>query len=158
MSPRVRNTSAAQAPPPQPLKQDGTPYAYELVHGWWRSYSDDPAELVADLIQGYTGELEQRVRYATEAEVRLQARLAIAGDLDACTPEEQAVILGDRAEPPVLERWTAPVPLVLVTAHYQPAGPRPRPEGEIVWLDPANDLSLLRSLHQAGVVRVSRSA
>ncbi|GGQ02591.1 hypothetical protein [Streptosporangium pseudovulgare] len=167
MSIRIRNTSAAQAPPSEPLKDDGTPYAYEMIDGWWRVYADDPAELVAELIPGYAapaGEEERaaaRLRLAVDFQVRLQARLAVDGNLDACTPEEQEVILADRAEPPAPPAWNAAVPLVLVTSHYEPHAPRLRPRapaGAVIWLDPADELSLLTSLAGAGLIRLGRAA
>jgi hypothetical protein len=54
----------------------------------------------------------------------------------------------------------APVPLVLVAAFYQPVGEHPRPAavppGQLRWLDPASEESLLRSLHRVGVVVLAR--
>ncbi|MEU6738089.1 hypothetical protein [Streptosporangium sandarakinum] len=166
MSIRIRNTSAAQAPPPEPRKDDGTPYAYMMINGWWRVYADDPAELVEELIPGYAalaGEEERaaaRLRLAVDTQVRLQARLAVDGNLDACTPEEREVILADRAEPPAPAVWEAAIPLVLITSHYEPHAPRPRPraaEGAVIWLDPAGEESLLAGLARAGVIRLARA-
>ncbi|GGT04928.1 hypothetical protein GCM10010176_056610 [Nonomuraea spiralis] len=151
MSVRVRNTSAAEAPPPPPARADGTPYAYEVIDGWWRIYGDEPAELITELIPGYAGTLEDRERYALAAAARLQAVLAAAGRFGDCTDGEREVILADRARMPLVEHWTAAVPLVLVTTLCPP----PRPTGEIVWIDPTDDLSLLSSLGQAGFVQVS---
>ncbi|MET9339125.1 hypothetical protein [Nonomuraea sp. NPDC003804] len=151
MSVRVRNTSAAEAPPPPPVRADGTPYTYEVIDGWWRFYGDEPAELIAELIPGYSGTLADRERYALAAAARLQAGLAAEGRFDDCTDTEQAVLLADRARPPHVGHWSAAVPLVLVTTRC----PAPRPIGEIVWIDPTDDLSLLSSLGQAGLVRVS---
>jgi hypothetical protein len=90
-----------------------------------------------------------------DAQVRLQAEVATGAKLDECADAERAVILGGPYPPPAPERWDAPVPLVLVTAFYRPAGELARPQGppELqIWLDPADDLALLTSLHRAGVI------
>ncbi|GAB2957524.1 hypothetical protein [Nonomuraea sp. NPDC052634] len=160
----VRNVPAAQDPPPAPRKADGRPYRYEMIHadGALRGYADEPAQLVGMLIPGY-GEMGEgaeraaaRLRLALDAQARLQARLAV-GRLGECDESERAVLLGGRHEPPAPEEWTAPVPLVLVTSFYRPEGTLPRPSGpqELqVWLDPADDWTLLTSLHRAGVITV----
>ncbi|MEV4807046.1 hypothetical protein AB0K18_44225 [Nonomuraea sp. NPDC049421] len=169
MSVVVRNVAVARHLPAAPRHPDGRPYRYEMIHAGdaLRGYADEPAELVAMLVHGY-GELGDdgeravaRIRLALDAQVRLQAELA-AGRLGECGPEERAVLLGGRHEPPAPAEWTAPVPLVLVTSFYVPEGTLPRPSGpeELqVWLDPADDWTLLSSLHAAGVIKVgARSA
>ncbi|MGW4791871.1 hypothetical protein ACWEPC_05565 [Nonomuraea sp. NPDC004297] len=150
MSVRVRNTSAAEAPPPQPVKADGSPYAYEVVDGWWRIYGDEPAELIAELIPGYAGTFADRERFALAAAARLQAALAAEGPFGGCTDAERAVLLADRAQPPSVAHWDADVALVLVTTRCLP----PRPTGEIIWIDPTDEPSLLSSLGRAGFVQV----
>ncbi|GAA3090438.1 hypothetical protein GCM10020001_001930 [Nonomuraea salmonea] len=164
----VRNVPAARQPPAAPRHADGRPYLYEMIHaaGALRGYADEPAELVAMLIPGYgelgddSGRAVARIRLALDVQVRLQAELA-AGRLGECGPEERAVLLGGRHEPPALAEWTAPVPLVLVTSFYLPEGTLPRPSGpeELqIWLDPADDWTLLTSLHAAGVITVGGRA
>ncbi|MFI7642443.1 hypothetical protein [Nonomuraea sp. NPDC049400] len=131
--------------------------------GTYRGYADDFAELVEMLVPGYAslatdGErASARVRLAMDMQVRTQAQLAAGGQLDACSEAERVVILGGRHEPPAPARWEAPVPLVLVSTFYEPAGVLPRPSGPAdlqVWLDPADDRTLLTSLHMAGVIVV----
>ncbi|MEV1174488.1 hypothetical protein [Nonomuraea sp. NPDC049784] len=161
----IRNTSATEPPPAPPVKGDGRPYRYEMIHagGTYRGYADDPVELIGMLVPGYVRlatddeRATARVRLAMDMQVRLQAQLA-AGQLDACGEAERAVILGGRHEPPAPSRWEAPVPLVLVSTFYEPAGAVPRPSGPAelqVWLDPADDWTLLTSLHAAGAITVS---
>lgn len=161
----IRNPSAAQPPPVAPVKDDGRPYRYEMVHadGALRGYADDFAELVGMLVPGYGGpagddeRAAARVRLALDMQVRIQARLVAAGRLDACEAPERAVLLGGRHEPPAPARWEAPIPLVLVSAFYEPAGALPRPSGPAdlqVWIDPADDRTLLTSLHAAGAITV----
>ncbi|GAA3714823.1 hypothetical protein GCM10022224_095580 [Nonomuraea antimicrobica] len=162
----IRNTSATAPPPVPPAKDDGRPYRFEMIHagGTRRGYADEPVELVGMLVPGYDGlatgaeRAAARVRLALDVQVRLQAWLADEGRLDACGPAERAVILGGRHEPPAPVRWQAPVPLVLVATYYEPHGALPRPGGPAdlqVWLDPADDWSLLTSLHTAGVITVN---
>ncbi|MFB4289865.1 hypothetical protein ACBI99_19650 [Nonomuraea sp. ATR24] len=168
MSVIIANPSSAEPPPAAPAGPDGLPYRFEMIHagGRLRGYAGEPAELVAMLVPGYAelpgedGRAAARVRLALDLQVRLQAELA-AGRLGACTAEERAVLLGPRHEPPAPARWTAPVPLVLVAAFYEPAGPLPRPSGPAglqVWLDPADDWTLLTSLHTAGLITVNARA
>ncbi|MGN9842665.1 hypothetical protein ACTMTI_31520 [Nonomuraea sp. H19] len=161
----IRNTSATEPPPAAPIKGDGRPYRYEMIYagGTYRGYADDSAELAGMLIPGYDRlatddeRATARVRLAMDMQVRMQAQLAAGGHLDACSEAERAVLLGGRHEPPAPSRWEAPVPLVLVSAFYEPAGVLPRPSGPAelqVWLDPADDWTLLTSLHTAGMIAV----
>jgi hypothetical protein len=54
------------------------------------------------------------------------------------------------------------VPLVLVSAFYQPDGPVPRPQadggGQVLWIDTATEETLLASLHGAGWITVNARA
>ncbi|MEV4115792.1 hypothetical protein [Nonomuraea sp. NPDC049695] len=163
----LRNTSAMESPPVAPRRGDGRPYIYEMIYagGDYRGYADEPAELVGMLVPGYDAlatddeRMTARVRLALDLQVRLQAQLAAGPHLDDCGEAERAVILGGRHEPPAPARWEAPVPLVLVSTFYEPAGALPRPSGPAdlqVWLDPADDWTLLTSLHGAGMITVSR--
>jgi len=167
MSTRIRNTTQGTAPPEPPARPDGQPYHYELVTAGWRGYGDTFAELTGLLIDGY-GELDAeeqlaaRLRYAADVQAPLQAAVTAAGDLHACSPADRDVLLGPRDRPPAVAAWQAPVPLVLVSAFYQPDGTLPRPQasggGQVLWIDPATDETLLVSLHQAGWVTVSARA
>jgi len=132
-----------------------------------RGYADTTADLAGLLIAGYDqltdpqDRLRARIRYATDAHVPIQAEFAasVPQDLGACTPAQREVLLGTRDTPPAVSNWPAPVPLVLVTSFYAPAGERPRPAedgGQIIWIDPATDDSLLTSLHDTGWIIVSR--
>jgi hypothetical protein len=90
--------------------------------------------------------------------VPLQAEAAAEGEVGGCTEEQRAVLLGARDVQPAVAEWSAPVPLVLVTSYYAPDGPQPRPVeagGDITWLDPQTDESLLLSLHNARWISVA---
>jgi hypothetical protein len=167
MASRIRNTSAGDTAPAAPGRPDGQPYDLEMIYegGQWRGYADTTAELTSLLITGYgqladpDARLTARIRYAADTHVPIQAGFAAGGDLDACTPGQLAALLGARDTPPAPASWDAPVPLVLVTSFYAPAGPLPRPaagKGEIVWIDPESDDSLLSSLHEAEWITLSR--
>jgi hypothetical protein len=150
-----------------PRREDGTLYPYEMIYDGEgrRAYADTPWELLTTLIPGY-GELaspvdqaQARIALCTRAQTLLQAALNAELGLDGCDADQKAVLLASRHEPPRVQRWTAPVPLVLVTAFYQPVGPLPAPStagaGQLVWLDPGDDMTLLITLHQAGIVTVA---
>lgn len=163
---RIANPRGRTRPPAPPAAQDGEPYPYEMIYadGSWRGYADRPGELLALLIDGYAdlddddARLRERIRYAVDVSVPLQAEAAAEGDVGACTAEQRAILLGTRDVLPAVTEWSAPVPLVLVSSFYAPDGPQLRPEpagGDITWLDPATDESLLTSLHNARWISVA---
>jgi hypothetical protein len=162
----IPNPRQATRLPAPPVRPDGQAYPFEMIYagGGWRAYADTPAELLALLIDGY-GELEddearlrKRIRYAVDVSVPLQAEAAADGDVGGCNAEQRSVLLGTRDVAPSVTEWSAPVPLVLVTSYYAPDGPQPRPVeagGDITWLDPRTDESLLTSLHNATWISVA---
>ncbi len=166
MKTSTRNTAGrtpqlAEVPCP-----DGKPYRLQMVGGGgrWRGYADTVAGLMGLLIPGYAeldaaGRLRARIRCAVDAQVTVQAAIAVGGGLGACSQDQWAVLLSGRDIPPVVGEWSAPVPLVLVTSFYKPAGPIPRPTeagGQVVWIESATEWSLLKSLHSVGWITVSR--
>lgn len=152
------------------VRPDGRPYQYELIYdgGRWRAYADDFRTLVGELIDGYNeltdeaGRAAARTDYAIRVQVVSQAQLNVDYPLDQCSPEQESVLMGSRDTPPIVETWTAPVPLVLVSTFYAPHTETPQPAaeapGEILWIDPSDDRSLLVSLHRFGVVVVAERA
>lgn len=162
----TRNASSAATPLDPPTKEDGSNYVFEMIYdgGSWRGYADTPAELMEGLIPEYPElvspkeKAAARIRLALRLQVQLQAVLAASEEFGQCTPEQQQAILAPRDTPPVVSHWDAPVPLVLVTTFYKPAGRLPRPEGPegaLIWIEPDDEWSLLVSLHQAGVIHVA---
>lgn len=163
MTERIQNTRGDEAPQP-PTHPNGRPYRFEMIFedGAVRAYADEPADLVAELIDGYRRLIspvdrgEARIRYAVDAQVAVQAAVLNEYSIQGCTEAEQALLLGSRDQPPAPEVWRAPVPLILVTSFYQPVRPlaRPRAEqpGQIWWIDPGDDVNLLSSLHRLGVI------
>jgi hypothetical protein len=155
---RVRGPVAA--PPHRP---DGSLYRFELIppDDRWRAYADDPAALLAELIPGYLGmdpdrRQMARTELAISTQVWQQAQVLVRLGTEGCDPDHLAVLRGNRDEQPGIETWTAPIPLILVESFYQPDGELPRPvaiaPGEIIWLDPCEDESLLASLHYVGAI------
>jgi hypothetical protein len=148
-----------------PANPGGSPYRHEMICGTWRGYSDTTEGLTALLIAGYdelpegTTRLRARIGYATDAHVPIQATIAAAGNLQACSSEQQAILLGTRDSPPTLTLWQAPVPLVLVSSFYAPGGllprPAPAPGSEIIWINPHTSETLLESLHTAGWITLA---
>jgi hypothetical protein len=160
---RTRNASSAAEPPAPPLKGDQSYYLFEMIYdgGSWRAWADTPDELLDALVPEYTGltspreRAAARIRLALRLQVQLQAQLDTAPELAQCTEEQRTVLLSSRENPPSVQVWDAPVPLVLVSTFYRPEGRMPRPTGPaeaLIWIDPGDAWSLLRSLHQAGVV------
>ncbi|SEM72448.1 hypothetical protein [Streptacidiphilus jiangxiensis] len=163
---RIRNASSAAEPPAPPQKDDQSFYLFEMIHdgGSWRAYADTPDELLDAIIPEYTGltspreRAAARIRLALRLQVQLQALLDTAPELAQCTDEQRAVLLSSRENPPTVQVWDAPVPLVLVSTFYRPEGRLPRPTGPteaLIWIDPGDAWSLLLSLHNAGVVALN---
>ena len=73
------------------------------------------------------------------------------------------MLLGTRHVRPAPDVWRADVPLVLVDVYYEPFGDvarptgRPRNGGEddsnVLWLSALDELSILSSMAEAGVIR-----
>jgi hypothetical protein len=166
MSIRIRNTLGTQ-PPPAPTHPDGSAYHFEMLFdgGAWRAYADEPADLLAELIPGYdllpspVDRAAARVGYAVRAQVAVQAQLTVERDLAGCADAERDLLLAPRDTPPAVQVWRAPVPLVLVRSFYRPAGPAPtpveEPPGQIWWIDPADEVTLLSSLHRVGDITLA---
>lgn len=165
---RIRNSAAGEPPPAPPAGPAGEPYRLEMIYagGSWRGYANTADELISLLIDGYEDlpaaeRAVARLRYAVDVHVPVQAALAAAGPMDACTPGQRQLLLSPRDVPPEPAVWDAPVPLVLVSVFYAPPGPRPRPRsgtGEIVWIDPVSDAALLKSLAAAGWLSLAARA
>lgn len=142
--------------PAAAVRGDGTPYPFEVAYEGWRICADSAEEILSVLVEGYTGQPEQsrwstRLRIAITAQATTQ-HLLNAGELfDHCTEEEAQTLLHDPGVPLVVEEWRCGIPLVLVTCFYQPLGDLPQPvvtpPGQIWWIDPATDQSLLETLN-----------
>ena len=155
-SPRFEQPATSEDAVPHPPR-------FEMVHaaGSKRGQADEPAELISALIPGYraadpVAAAADRIRHAMHAQVTVQAAINLEFGLGGCSPEQRALLCGDRTVPPTPTRWSAPVPLVLVDCCYAPVGAPPRPlaeaPGTIRWLRPSTELDYLRSLADLGVI------
>lgn len=153
-----------------PAKPDGTLRAYELIHagGTRRAYADDLADLIEVLLPGYEDWTEQqrweaRLHLSIRAQVVVQAEENATDAFRTLPADVQAVLQDARHEPPTVVSWPHPVPLVLVTSFYAPAGQVPRPVREqgmapnVIWIDPSDETSLLTTLHDAGFLTLNTS-
>jgi hypothetical protein len=149
------------------VRPDGLRYRFEMIHdgGWRRTYADDFTELADALIAGYAGlgselaRAKARIRHAVSVQVATQAAINVQMGTASCTPEEHEVLTADRAVPPTVAQWAAPVPLVLVDSFYAPFTATPRPvaqaPGRIFWLRPGTESDHLRALAALGVITLS---
>ncbi len=128
----------------------------DLVEGLCPGYLD-----VADAQQ----RLIRRTRLALDIQRDLQAGLLADADpidVDHLTASQRAVLDGSHSGP--VAEWDSPVPLVLLTTAYQPYSPTARPEPDpehpdaLRWLDPYDDESLIRSLHEHGWLQLRKVA
>ena len=165
---RAAVPDSVPAPAAVPLRADGTPYRFEMIHaaGTRHTYADESAELISALIPGYRGAAADpvgaaaaRIAHATHLQVTVQAAINLEFGLDGCSAGQRALLCGGRSVPPAPALWTAPVPLVLVDCYYAPVGFVPRPlaeaPGEIRWLRPSTELAHLRSLADLGVIALA---
>jgi len=155
-----------------PAHPDGDDWAYALADGTGLWLSDDTGSLVAVAIPGYPGrgpddsEEALTARYETLVEMGDRAQRWMleeavrTGRIDLATVDEDSLnalvtSTGVPFEPsegngPAV--WSNPVPLVAIVTDYQPFTSRPAPLGRVVWLDPSDELSILTSLHDLGLV------
>ena len=84
-------------------------------------------------------------------------------DPNKLSQDELEALFNDRAEPfmgvegddgEVFFNWTHPVPLVVIDTDYEPYTDRPAPEGRVVSLNPATEVTFLKSLDTAGVAKL----
>lgn len=129
-----------------------------------------PTGIVGTIVDGYDElpfdeagndeALGMRWEMATQLSIvrqgQLVAQAEIQGLFDPSVESEESLtaLLGDRTEPiEGISHWDHPVlPLVLVVTDYAPWTGRIAPTGNIEWIDPHTDASLLRSLHSIGVL------
>lgn len=100
--------------------------------------------------------LERAIVIATAVQESIVAAAVGRHDLDETTDEPVwTALLADRetADPGV--RWEHLVPLVLVTSLFAPYTERDQPIGNIAWIDPTDDVTMLESLQGLGVIELS---
>src|SRR6478609_281506 len=151
-----------------PARPDGSPWPLLLVHGDRVTGADTATELLGHLIPGYTDlpdddaghddalwcRYESAVATAGELQETLLAAAAENGDFDAATAGEEVLsgLLSAETALYTGDVWRQAVPLVLIDIDYQPFTSRPRPEGRVIYLRPAQERDYLAPLAEAGVV------
>jgi hypothetical protein len=128
--------------------------------------ADTVTELLASIMVDYEPEesldgveaaFEARTDFAVlQANMRQGLLALIATDQGAFNPDEESeetltAIFSDRdVFVPRVELWDGKVPLVLVSTEYAPYSEVPRPTGNVEWIDPFTDLTLLTTLEKLG--------
>jgi hypothetical protein len=155
--------SAAPLPEVLPVHEDGTPFAFAAFLGENIIMGDSRTDIVAGIIDGYgdipdteEGHLEALVaRYefaVGTADIHQQiiaAEKLNSGEFDHTVEDEgilTSIFSSRRERQPEMASWDHPVPLVLVGTDYAPYTTLPRPEGNVQWIDPYNETTLLASL------------
>ena len=99
--------------------------------------------------------LEQAIVIATAVQESIVATAVQRRDLDETTDEEVwSVLLAERETVDPGVRWEHRVPLVLVTSLFAPYAEKDQPIGNIAWIDPTDDVTMLESLHGLGVIEL----
>jgi hypothetical protein len=152
----IRVPDAAPDMPATAVRDNGAPFPFEVAYEGWRICADSAEEILSALVEGYAGQPEQsrwsaRLRIAANAQATTQ-RLLNAGEFfDRCTDEETQALLHEPGVPLVVEEWRCGIPLVLITCFYRPLGDLPQPAvtppGQVWWVDPSTDQSLLETLN-----------
>lgn len=163
--------SAAPLPQPLPVHEDGTPYAFAAFVGENLILGDSRTDVVSGIIDGYgdiphteEGHLEALVaRYEFAVGVADVHQQIIAadklnsGEFDHTLEDEEtltSIFRSRRERLPEMSRWDHPVPLVLVGTDYAPYTTLPRPEGNVQWVEPYNETTLLDSLAALDVLEL----
>lgn len=99
----------------------------------------------------------RRIMYALKVQVWLQAQINAdhQDEVTALGDPSREVMYASRVGQPDISAWDEDIPLVLVAYQYEPYGQKPKPEGNIIWLNPFSDEALIRSLHDAGEIVLS---
>ena len=168
-------TDQTQNLTPSPTRPDGSSWPFALLVGDDTIYADSRTELVGKLIPGYsdyaTGDegdalaFLARVDMAAGIAAEAQATvLASMTESDEFAPERESeavltALLSPRGTGLVTgeefdSRWDHPVPLVLLSTDYIPVTSHPRIEGNVQYIDPTNETTLLASLEQFGFVQL----
>lgn len=99
--------------------------------------------------------LEQAIVIATAVQESIVATAVQRHDLDETTDEEAwSALLAERETVDPGVRWEHQVPLVLVTSLFAPHSERDQPIGNIAWVDPTDDVTMLESLQGLGVLEL----
>jgi hypothetical protein len=132
--------------------------------------ADSLTELVADIVDDYVFEdtiegarasLDARYDFAVDVIATRQAFHAFAmsaeGDFDPAVESEAVLtaIFAEKDQAVVdIEVWGHIMPLLLIATDYAPYTKLAAPTGNVQWVDPATELTLLLSLQELGDVEL----
>lgn len=99
--------------------------------------------------------LEQAIVIATAVQESIVAAAVHRHDLDETTEEDVwTALLAERETVDPGVRWEHRVPLVLVTSLFAPYAEKDQPIGNIAWVDPTDDVTMLESLQSLGFIEL----
>ncbi|WP_375000094.1 hypothetical protein [Aeromicrobium sp. CTD01-1L150] len=153
-----------------PQREDETAWPFALVAGDDPDsatilLSDSVTELVAQVIPGYPDDHDSALvaRYQTAVATANDLQRAFVSEsvrsdkLDLTDLDEDTLnlLLGNRAIPVDAEthlRWDGEPPLVLIATDYAPFTARTPIAGNVLWLDPSDEATFMRTLANVGVL------
>lgn len=158
-------TAIDAAPPKRP---DGREWRYSVVdfRAGQAVWADHLGDIVAVVIDGYdrVADDQDASLLARDASIRAQGRLLAANLLQQAVSAGQVeeedladedwlnLVLGSIDTPPDLVSWGEDrVMLVLDALDFAPFTSRPAPSGNVAWLNPHNELTMMNSLAEYGL-------
>ncbi len=144
-------------------------WAYAVIDRGGAAYlADSASELVAHIVgesfAGYRAlghgpeDLERALEARTEflAQVAGAAQRALAEGKISPTETDEQILTGTYASKAVAFEgdWAGAIPLVALATHYEPYTDRPRPLGEVMFVDPSTELTFLQSLESLGLLQL----
>lgn len=112
-------------------------------------------QILGDTYQPDNAEAALIERYETLTDLasKMQAIVMVADDVDiaGCDEALLTAALGDKHEPTNITRWDAAFPLIVVASLYDPYSDVPRPEGDVIVIDPHTEKSFLEAFTQLGL-------
>ncbi|WP_121253045.1 hypothetical protein [Nocardioides ferulae] len=151
------------------LDPAGDPWPYAVQRGTTTILSDSLTEILGALMPEYdeiprtpAGDdqaLVFRYQAAVSAANQVQSywsgRMASEGEFVPVETDDDTLhtLLNDRLYPVEdVDRWTHPVPLILVSIDYAPYTERTPPRGNVKWIDPHDELLFLHGLAGLGLI------
>lgn len=145
-----------------PEHPDGQIWLFAMPVNGSVVFADSATSVIDFLIPGYEEldddeALHVRVGHAASTAAVVQTAMiesAIESGFDLAAQSEAALtaLLTDKDIPVDGGPFDLDVPVVLVSTLYEPFTSRPKVGGNIVWLDPSDELTYLRSLAGAEVI------
>lgn len=155
----------------QHIREDGTQWPMALVRGDQTVFADTATELVGHLIEGYANLPDTEggnaqalvarwrtcVATASDVQALICADRAAEGTFDPAAESEEVLtaLFSDKTVPVEgFDTWDlGSVPLVLVATDYEPYTERVAPTGNVLWIDPSDEVAFLHSLTNLGVIQ-----